>query len=328
MRIVMMGTGGFAIPSFEAIVQSNHDVVALYTRPTKVPARKRSKPPRNPMREAAEALGVTDIRDPDSINDDAVVAELKALAADLFVVCDYGQILSVDALAAAKLGGINLHASILPAYRGAAPINWAMYDGQPTTGITVIHMTPRLDAGPSLEQIEVPIEPTENVIELEERLAILGVGAVLRSIDQLAAWDGERPIGKVQDSKKRTKAPRLQKTDALVDWSRTSQQIFDQVRAFKPWPGTYSFCYRTGNEPLRVQIEAVSITNVAPGQPGEFVADEEGRWDRALLVSTGNGVVRLDQVKPEGRKLVSDKEFLNGQPIQAGDRMQGPTESS
>ena len=321
MRIVMMGTGGFAIPTFKALVDSPHEVVALYTRPTKAPARKRSKPPRNPMRETAETLGVTDVRDPESINDPQVVTELSELAADLFVVCDYGQILSKDALAAAKLGGINLHASILPAYRGAAPINWAMYDGRPTTGISVIHMTTKLDAGPCLEQIEVPIESNENAVELEHRLAELGVAAVLRSIEQLSTWDGSGSLGVIQDGKKTTKAPRLKKTDGLIDWTRSAEQIFDHVRAFKPWPGTYTYCLRADHEPLRLQVESVSIIQGQTGEPGHIVADSDGEFGRQLVVACGSGTLLLEQVKPEGRKLVTGEEFLRGRPMKPGDRL-------
>ena len=319
MRIVMMGTGGFAVPTFRALVSSRHDVVALFTRPTRAPARRRARPPRNPMREAAEELGVADVRDPESINSEKAKAELAEIGADLFVVCDYGQILAKSVLELATLGGINLHASLLPLYRGAAPINWAVYDGQTKTGVTVIHMTPKLDAGPSLRQVAVDIGDDEDAIVLEERLAELGAPTVLEAIELLAGWDRTCPIGEKQDSDRTTKAPRLKKSDGLIDWSRTAQQIFDHVRAFKPWPGTYTFCYRGDHPPLRLQVNKVSLVEGPCGEPGQYVAD------RKLRISTGEGVLQLDEVRPEGRKLVTGADFLLGQPMKPGDYMAAPS---
>ena len=151
MRIVVMGTGGFAVPTFQSLANSDHEVLALITRPPHG-----RKPPPNPMRLAAEALGIP-VEMPASVNSPQAREYLTQLAGDLFVVCDYGQILSDETLALARLGGVNLHGSLLPAYRGAAPVNWAIYDGCTETGVTIIHMTPRLDAGPCLVQRRLAI---------------------------------------------------------------------------------------------------------------------------------------------------------------------------
>src|SRR5215471_7842277 len=164
LRLLMMGTGPFAVPTFEALLSSPHQTLGLVTRPDR-PAHRREKTPINPMREVAQQHGL-EVFEPASINSDEAYAWLRDRNADLFVVCDYGQILSREALSLARLGGINLHASLLPKYRGAAPINWAIYNGETETGITVIHMTPQLDAGPALVQKRVAIEPTETAPHL------------------------------------------------------------------------------------------------------------------------------------------------------------------
>ena len=172
VRIVMMGTGPFAVPMFEAILKSPHRVLALVTRPDR-PSHRRDKSPVNPMRETARGHGL-EVFEPESINSAEAQKWLREQQADLFVVCDYGQILSRETLSLARLGGINLHASLLPKYRGAAPINWAIYHGEQESGVTVIHMTPKLDAGPALVQQSTPIGANETAPELELRLGGAG----------------------------------------------------------------------------------------------------------------------------------------------------------
>src|SRR5215831_5886852 len=212
VRIVVMGTGPFAVPMFEAILNSPHRVLALVTRPDR-PSHRRDKSPVNPMREVARSRGM-EVFEPESINSAESQQWLREREADLFVVCDYGQILSRETLSLARLGGINLHASLLPKYRGAAPINWAIYYGETETGVTVIHMTPQLDAGPALVQGLVAIEPAETAPQLEARLAKLGAGSVLEAIAKLTSGESDRGI--VQDPKLATKAPRLKKENGLV----------------------------------------------------------------------------------------------------------------
>ena len=176
MNIVVFGTGPFAVPTFEKLLSSDHNVLAVVTRPI-ADSGKRRKSAENPVRDLAEKSNLT-VLDPASANDAAVVQQLRDLNADLFFVCDYGQILSRDCLSASKLGGINLHGSLLPKYRGAAPINWAIYHGEQETGVTVIHMTPKLDGGPALSFAKTDIGANETTEDLEPRLSQIGVGAV------------------------------------------------------------------------------------------------------------------------------------------------------
>ncbi len=313
----MMGTGPFAVPTFEALLDSHHNVVALITRPA-VPAPGKHKPPPRPMYAVAERRGLP-IFEPASINSPEAHQILKSLAADLFVVCDYGQILSAETLALARLGGVNLHASLLPKYRGAAPINWALYHGEQETGVTVIHMTPRLDAGPSLVQRKTAIEPQEDAVALEQRLAQLGVGAVQEAIAMLAAWDGQSPIGERQDPALATKAPRLKKADGEVDWSRSAVQIANQVRALKPWPGTFTHWIRSGQPPLRLILDAVTPLPQQPtnAQPGEILAS----GPQHLHVATGDGVLSIDRVQPAGKRVMDIAEFLRGHEVRPGERL-------
>jgi len=317
MRIVMMGTGPFAVPTFQALLDSRHDVVCLFTQPQR-PARGKRPAPPTPMRDAAD--GRVPIYDPANINEADAQQLLGEQRADLLVVCDYGQILKETTLGLAKHGGINLHGSILPKYRGAAPINWAIYNGDPETGITVIHMTPTLDGGPCLKVVRTPIEPEENAIDVEVKLSHLGVAAVLESLVRLEEHPGEAGLGEIQQKSEVSKAPRLKKTDADVDWTRSAQQIYNQYRAFQPWPGCYTYFAREGKLPLRVILNELkrptgdSVENNV--RPGEIVRCEED----VLQIATGQGLLQVLRLQPAGKKSMSASEFLRGYQPAAGDR--------
>src|SRR5689334_6343309 len=253
MRIAVLGTGPFAVPMFAALLDSRHEVKALITRPTPPPKGRDQSPP-NPMRDLAEVRGLS-VHAPESIDAEEGLEILRKLTPDLLVVCDYGQILSPSALSIAPLGGINLHGSLLPKYRGAAPIHWALLNGERETGVSVIHMTPRLDGGPILATRSTMIPSHETHPELETRLAQLGIEPVHEAIERLEKWDRQSPIGSPQDRAQATKAPRLKKEDGAVDWTRSAEQIRNQVRAMKPWPGTFTFWRRPGHEALRILID-------------------------------------------------------------------------
>lgn len=315
MRLLMMGTGPFAVPSFRALLDSPHEVLALVTRPTPQ-AKGREKASLNPMRDLAEERGLT-VYAPDSINTDEAAEKLRDWNADLFVVCDYGQILSKTALGLAPLGGINLHASLLPKYRGAAPIHWAILNGDAETGITVIHMTPRLDGGPCLVVRSTPIGNEETLPELEQRLSEMGVAAVLDAIDQLAKWDRVSAIGSLQPKSQVTKAPRLAKADGLIDWSKPAACIQRQVRALKPWPTTYTHWQRPQGEPLRVIVDQVTVIDEpAVAEPGTIVVSD----GKQLVIATGDGRLSLTALQPAGKRVLQISEFLRGYAVKVGER--------
>lgn len=315
MRILMMGTGGFAVPTFQGLLRSNHEVLGLVTRPPQpFHGRRKAKVAPNPMRDVAEEAGLSIIM-PDSINAEDAIRDVAEFKADLHIVCDYGQILSTSALETSQLGGINLHASLLPKYRGAAPINWALYNGESTTGVTVIHMTPKLDAGPNLVQIETPIDAQEDAVTLETRLAEIGADAVSQAVTMLDRWDRQAELGAIQDPKAVSKAPRLKKSDARVDWTRSSLQIFNQVRAFKPWPGTYTE-WQTPKGPLRLVLQTVEVADLNASAPPGTIA----HCDReATIIACGHGGLRLLEVQPAGKKTMPIADFLRGHPLSVGD---------
>lgn len=315
LRLVMMGTGPFAAPMFEALYGTRHEVVGLVTQPLR-PAKGKSAPPPSPLRAVAAAHG-TPIFDPESINTDESRARLAEFAADLFVVADYGQILSRETLAVARLGGVNLHGSLLPKYRGAAPINWAVFNGETTAGVSVIHMTPRIDAGPVLAQASTPVGDDETAIELEARLSALGAPLICATIDRLSAGQVE-PLP--QDASMTTKAPRLKKTDGIVDWSRAAAEIKNQIRALEPWPKTYTAWLRADGPPLRLILGRTEVTaEHAPAEPGTVLT---ALGDR-LEIATGQGGLRLIEVQPAGKRMLPAAEFLRGYRVSPGDRF-GP----
>ncbi len=317
MRLILMGTGPFAVPTFQSLLHSEHEVVAVVTRPVP-PARGRRKGPVNPVREMELNVDVP-VLDPMDVNAPEVQPQLAEFRSDVLVVCDYGQILSNDTLAVTRLGGINLHGSLLPKYRGAAPVNWAIWHGEQESGVTVIHMTPRLDAGPCLVQATTPIDPEEDAEQLEKRLAQLGVEPVRVALAMLEAWDGQSELGVVQDKGQVIRAPRLKKTDGLVDWSRTARQITNQVRALKPWPGSFTEWQRADGEPLRLILDGVEEVAFETDQPTATAGEVVGRTDHRLLIATGNGVLALLRVKPAGKRVLDIAEFLRGYPVQVGD---------
>lgn len=324
MRVVMMGTGPFAVPTFEWLLRSGHDIPALVTRP--VPEnRGRQKLPANPMRNVGERLaGRLKILEPSSINEPASIAELRQLQADLFVVCDYGQILKREALATARWGGINLHASLLPRYRGAAPIHWAIYHGESETGVTVIHMSPRLDAGPCLSQHRVAIDEHETSVQLEQRLSEVGVTAVQEIVDYLGEHH-DFPVGIPQDESLATRARRLTKDDGAVDWTQSAQQIQRQVQAFLPWPGVYTDWHRDPQVPTRILLDRVRhIAQPANSEcplAGTIVSLPIGTPSAQLLVQTGSGLLAIEELHPAGKKPMRAAEFQRGYRMAVGDRL-------
>jgi methionyl-tRNA formyltransferase len=323
LRLILMGTGPFAVPSFEAIRASKvgtsaHSILAVVTRPLP-PVKSRSGPPPSPVRSWAQSHGLP-ILDPLSINTEDAIAELRALKPDLLVVCDYGQILKPAALEVARLGGINLHGSLLPKYRGAAPVQWAMLRGDAVTGVSVIHMTPRLDGGPVLTKRSTPIRDDETAGELESRLAELGVDATLQGIAQVANWDGDSPIGEVQDPAEATKAPRLQKSDGEIDWSRTAREIDCHVRGMQPWPVAFTHLpISAGKPPVRLAVKRIRTLDQSAGQrsPGQVVVSPPD-GPRGLVVATADQLVEIVLLQPSGKREMSGEEFLRGHKLGDG----------
>jgi len=314
----MLGTGPFAVPTLRQLVASSHEVLRVVTRP---PRGRRAEAP--PMQVAAEELGLP-LWQPDTVNSEESRSRLSADAPDLLVVCDYGEILKPETLALTPHGGINLHGSLLPKYRGAAPVQWAVLNGDAETGNTVIQMTAGLDAGPCLGVDVVPIDPDETAGELEARLAARGGELVLGVIDALAAGTAT-PIK--QDRAQASKAPRLEKEHGAIDWSRSALEIKNQVRALDPWPRAYTAWQREGERgesspclpPLRLILHRTQVVAPSPNpevHPGT-VLDARQR----LLIATGAGALEILSLQPAGKRVMQAAEFLRGYQLAPGQRL-------
>ena len=321
LRLVVMGTGPFAVPMLEALARSPHSIVAVITRPDRTAPGRR--PPPNPVRTAAVAAGLP-IYDPPLINAPDAVALLEGLRPDLLVVCDYGQILAPLALGVAPLGGINLHGSLLPRHRGAAPVQWAILEGDSVGGVSVIHMTPALDAGAVIVAKSVAIGPAETAPELEARLAELGVGATLEAIDCLTtSLRGGGQVGIPQEARLVTRAPRLTKADGVVAWALPSDRLERMRRALEPWPRLTTFLPGSGPQaPVRIVLADVAVAPPGPTSPEVapgtvLVADDAG-----IVVACGEGTALvIRQFVPEGRRSMTAADFLRGHRLVPGMRL-------
>jgi len=321
LRLVVMGTGPFAVPMLEALAKSPHTILAVITRPDRTAPGRR--PPANPVRTAALAAGLA-IYDPLLINAPDAVALLEGLRPDLLVVCDYGQILSPQALGMAALGGINLHGSLLPRHRGAAPVQWAILEGDSVGGVSVIHMTPALDAGAVIVAKEVAIGTGETAPELEARLAALGVGATLEAIDCLtkSPRGGGGDVGIPQEAHLVSRAPRLTKADGIVAWTLPSGRLERMRRALEPWPRLTTIVPGAGTQPpLRIILAEVAVAPrpISPGvAPGTVLAAD----DAGIVVACGEGTALvIRQLVPAGRRPMTAADFLRGHRLVPGMRL-------
>jgi methionyl-tRNA formyltransferase len=307
----MMGTGTFAEPTFRALLTSRHEVVGLVTNPDRPSGREREMV--RQIKALALERGVPAVQ-PESVNTPDGVAAVQGLRPDLLVVAAYGQILSAEVLNTAARGGINVHASLLPKYRGAAPIAWAIWNGETRTGVTIIRMSTKLDAGDMLAQEVVDIRPDETEGELETRLAPVGARLTLTVIDQIEAGSTQ---GAKQDPTQVTKAPKLKKENGLIDWTQPADRVCCQIRAVQPWPTAYTFWHRPGQLPVRLIVtRAAPLLAARTLPPGAVAAVSK----ECLTIAAGSGYVGLLKVQPAGKRMMDVAEFLRGHHVQAGER--------
>ena len=318
-RLIVLGTGDFALPTLEHLRETGHHVLGLITQPDRPQGRKQERIPA-PIKRAAEASGLP-VAQPEDVNGPEGLELVRSWGADLLVTAAYGQILSADLLGIPPLGGINLHGSVLPAYRGAAPVARAIQDGRLETGVTVIRMSPRIDAGGMIAVARTPIDPDETAGELEARLARLGAPLVAESIAALAA--GTATI-LPQDRSLVTRAPKLIKEDGRIDWSKPARAVHDQVRAMQPWPiaSTTWPTREPGKPPIRLIVHRTAIfegegSSEGQGPPGAVLEAEADR----LVVAAGSGAVRVLEVQVPGKKVMPVADFLRGHHVLPGDRL-------
>ncbi|HEV3386904.1 MAG TPA: methionyl-tRNA formyltransferase [Gemmata sp.] len=332
MRIAMMGTGTFAEPTFEALIaEFGADVVGLVTQPERDSGNKRgsTRQTGKGMTSIAQQHGVM-VAQPESINTQEGLEKLRQMQPDLLVVAAYGQILSKDVLAIPTRGTINVHASLLPKYRGAAPVAYAILNGESQTGVTIIKVTPGLDSGDMIFQEAIDILPDDTTGTLEARLAQLGTKLAVEAVKK---YQSGGPVeGKKQDPAGVTKAPKIKKEFGLIDWSKPAQYICHHVRAMQPWPTAYTFLHRPGKEPMRIIVNRVGWPSYRPKldpgpTPGEVGADACESPSSNIIVHCGRAPgwtsLQILELQPAGKKRMIAEEFLRGYPIVEGMRF-GP----
>ncbi|HEV3085378.1 MAG TPA: methionyl-tRNA formyltransferase [Gemmataceae bacterium] len=318
MRLVMMGTGTFAEPTFAALLAGPHAVAGLVTQPDRVIGQERgsTRQTGRSLKDIAVEHNIP-VFQPESINTPEGVAGLKEFAPDLLVVAAYGQILSKDVLTVPPRGGINVHASLLPKYRGAAPVAWAIYHGEQRTGVTIIRMSVALDAGDILAQEAVDIGPEETAGELESRLAQLGSKLAAKVVEQMVQGN---PVGGKQDKSQVSKAPKLTKEHGLIDWNRPAPDMVNHIRAMQPWPTAYTFWHRQGQPPLRLillKAAALADANMPALPPGQVIMQPDSA--RLFVAAAPGSQVEILELQPAGKRRMTAVEFLRGRKAQPGD---------
>jgi len=303
-----MGTAAFAVPSLRALARGPHQVVAVYAQPAR-PAGRGLQPRPSPVQDAAAALGL-DVRTPETLKDPAERDALSGLRPDLAVVAAYGLILPKAILEAPRLGCINLHASLLPRWRGAAPIQRALLAGDPETGVTIFQIEPTLDTGPILAMARVAIAADATAAGLHDELAALGARMVGPVVDDLAAG---RAVPRPQPEAGVTYAPKLEKAEGRLDWSQPAALLERRLRALNPWPGCWT---EIGGQRVRVVAGEVVATAGAPA-PGALLDDR-------LTIACGEGALRLTRVQRAGGKAMSGAELLRGFQVPIGARLGSP----
>jgi methionyl-tRNA formyltransferase len=320
MRVVFLGSASLAAVSLKALVaryrQSGNwkdvDVVGVVTQPDR-PKGRHLKVASCPAKATAEEIAIPTLT-PESVNAPDSVQAIHRLAPDLIVVVAYGQILKPAVLGIPSLGCINVHASLLPRYRGAAPIQWAIARGEPTTGVTTMYVNERMDAGDLIFRTEVPIDAEDTAGTLHDKLAQDGGDLLVKTLEAIRRGDAPR---NPQDESMATYAPKLKKEDGRIDWTMPAGAIHNRIRGFNPWPGC--FCERAAKAKPGASGERVKIlaSRVEPGTgtPGTVI----GVSRHAPLVATGQGAVGLVEVQPEGRRPMTGEEYVRGHALKVGD---------
>ena len=311
MDIVFFGSDNFAVLPLEAIIRSEHKVLSVVTQPDKQKGRGLVAAP-TAVKVAAKCAGI-EVYQPADINSAEAVDFLKKINADLFVIAAYGQILSQDVLSLPRLFCLNIHASLLPEYRGASCVNRAIIDGERASGVTIIKMTPQLDAGPVIAQIKVEIEPGDTSISLEEKLSGLAVTLLLETLKAIKNKDYSLAS---QDEAKVTFAPKLKKCDGLINWEMPAERIHNLIRGCLGWPGAFTYYRGKSVKVFQARAERKCAHQAKPGEVLE--AGSQG-----IVVATGSGALVIEELQLEAKKRMSAADFLAGNKIVAGEILGG-----
>lgn len=303
MKILFMGTPDFAVPSLEALVAAGHQVVGVFSQPDK-PKNRGMKLLPTPVKVCAQAHDIP-VFQPTKLRDGTALETIRQLAPDLIVVAAYGRILPQEILDAPPLGCINVHSSLLPKYRGSAPIHWAILNGDQETGVTIMHMALALDAGDIIAQKTTPIDPDETVETLHDRLAQLGAELLVETVARIADGTATRTP---QEESQVTLAPMLSRALSPMDWTRPARALHDQVRGLIPWPAAVTELNGT-----RCKIFATTVLQETTGKaPGSILAADK----KGLKVACGEGtVLQIDLLQADGGKRMAAADYLRGHPI-------------
>jgi methionyl-tRNA formyltransferase len=308
MRVIFLGTPEFAVPTLDAIVAAGHHVSLVVTQPDRPKGRKQELIP-SPVKSAAQRHSIP-VYQPERIRDSAALLHLKELQPEVMVVVGYGQIIPQSVIDLAPLGIINVHASLLPELRGAAPIQWSIARGYKRTGVTTMRIDAGLDTGDILLQWETPIFPEETAPELSARLAAAGADLLVRTLAELCAGAIQpRP----QDDSLATYAPILNKEDGRIDWSNPAQQIHDLIRGFQPWPGAHTSFRGQSLHLWRSRLVPEGTRDLPPGA----LIEKQG----VFAVAGDGAVIELLEVQLEGRKKMSAEVFANGHRLTTNDQL-------
>ena len=305
LRLVFFGTPEFAVPTLDALLVSRHPVVGVVTRPDR-PRGRGQKTTAAPIKTRAVAAGLP-LLQPERLTDPAFLGAFAAWRADLGVVAAYGKILPEVVLATPRLGLVNVHASLLPRYRGAAPIHRAVINGDRETGVTIMRLVKALDAGPMLASARRPVGPDDTSDEVERDLARLGADLLVSTLDALAAGSAQETP---QDEGAATYAPRLTRDEGVIDWTSSAERIHNLIRGLRPWPHAYTFLH--GRRFILLRSTPSPESAAAP--PGTIL---EAAGDR-LRVAAGSGVIQLVEIQAEGKRPMAVRDFLAGHHIALG----------
>ena len=314
MRLLFMGSGGFALPSLEALLESSHQVLSLITQPDKPAGRGHDL--RMPKTKSLALERGVAVHQPPKVRAEAAVELVRAIAPEVIVVVAYGQIIPASILEIPPRGTVNVHGSLLPRYRGAAPIQWAIARGETETGVTTMLMDAGLDTGPILLQKAISISEQDTGGTLEAKLAPLGAELLLET---LSRWERGDLAPIPQDDRKATLAPRIKKEEALVDWSLPATEIHCRVRAFDPWP--VAFVNLAGGA-LRIWRTRVAAAGGAEADPGRILGVER---EGLIVACGGRSSLRVEEVQPAGKGRMTASAFARGKRLEPGDFL-GPAE--
>jgi len=306
IRIVFFGTPRFAVPSLQALLARAHKPVAVVTQPDRRVGRGQHVQI-SPVKKAALGAELP-VMQPEKVRSPDFLAVFQARAPELAVVAAYGQIFPRALLDIPRLGFINVHSSLLPAYRGAAPINWAIINGDTMTGVTIMQVEPAMDSGPIVLQQAEPILPDDTAASLHDRLALLGGRLLEPALDRL---DGQGWQPAVQQHELATYAPMLSKSDGLIDWSQPAPVIYNRLRGMSPWPGCFTLL---AGRMLKIHRACACAESNPPDMPGTVLQ----ACPQGIRIATGRGALMVLELQLEGKKQMSAGDFLKGTPLQPG----------